>query len=119
MPAAVPPAAGPRSASAQDDDGGSDRGSVWLVFMRPDGSAKLTFKISDTVGGFTGSLDDADQFGSYCAVLPDTNKDGVAQMAVGAIGDDDSVNGAGAVWVMDIEATVITGVSSAAWELYD
>lgn len=39
-----------------DDDGGSGRGSIWLLLLRQNGTVKDHRKISDTEGGFTGSL---------------------------------------------------------------
>ena len=43
-----------------DDDGGTDRGAVWILFLNADGTVKAQQKISDTAGGFTGALFDAD-----------------------------------------------------------
>ncbi len=45
-------------------------------------------KISDTQGGFTGILDDADSFGGSAATLGDLD------------GDDDGGTGRGAAWVL-------------------
>ena len=49
--------------ASQDDDGGTDRGSVYILFLNTDGTVKTWSKISDTAGGFTGPLDDVDRFG--------------------------------------------------------
>lgn len=103
----------------QDDDGVNDAGAVWLLFMKPDGTVKEHFKISQTSGGFAGPLDAVDQFGWACAVIPGTNQSGTAQMAVGANGDDDGFNGAGAVWILNIEAAIITAVSADMWGMYE
>ncbi|UCD76254.1 MAG: FG-GAP repeat protein, partial [Phycisphaerales bacterium] len=43
-----------------DDDGGENRGAVWVLFLNPNGTVKSHQKISDTEGGFTGILDDGD-----------------------------------------------------------
>jgi hypothetical protein len=83
-----------------DDDGGSNRGAVWVVFLNTDGTAKSHQKISDTHGGFTGLLDNADYFGSSVTSLGDLDGDDVGDMAVGAIGDDDGQSGAGAIWIL-------------------
>ena len=37
----------------KDDDGGSDRGAVWILFLNADGTVKSHQKISSTDGGFT------------------------------------------------------------------
>ncbi len=83
-----------------DDDGGADRGAVWVLFLNSDGTVKAHQKISDTEGGFTGTLDDGDGFGASLAVLNDFNGDGVNDLCVGAPGDDDGGTNRGAVWVL-------------------
>jgi len=60
-------------------------------------------KISDTEGGFTGILDDVDLFGRSVASLGDLDGDGLGDLAVGALGDDDGGTGRGAVWVLFLD----------------
>ena len=36
----------------QDDDGGSNRGAIWVLFMNADGTVRRQQKISSTSGGF-------------------------------------------------------------------
>ena len=92
-----------------DDDGGLNRGSVWILLLNPDGTVKPYQKISDTQGGFTGTLDDGDRFGTSLAWLGDLDGDGVGDLAVGAHFDDDGSDGPcddplacnrGAVWIL-------------------
>ncbi len=89
-----------------DDDGGSGRGAVWILFLNTDGTVKSYQKISDTEGGFTGILDNGDRFGWHVASLGDLDGDGpsVLALAVGAQGDDDGCMPAecqrGAVWIL-------------------
>jgi|GEM_PF-1443891 len=75
--------------AASDDDGGTDRGAVWILHMNRDGTVASHTKISDTEGGFTTTLDNSDKFGTSVAVIPDLNGDGVDEWAVGAVLDDD------------------------------
>ena len=83
-----------------DDDGGTDRGAVWILFLNTDGTVNSEQKISDTQGGFTGTLDDRDRFGLSAAWLGDHDGDGVGDLAVGAIFDDDGGDARGAVWML-------------------
>ncbi len=57
-------------------------------------------KINETEGGFTGTLDDRDFFGTSVASLGDLDGDGVGDLAVGARGDSDGGLDRGAVWVL-------------------
>ncbi len=84
----------------QDDDGGTDRGAVWILFLNSDGTVKNHQKISDTVGNFTGTLDDGDSFGTSVTSMGDLDGDSVTDLAVGAWSDDDGGNNRGAVWIL-------------------
>ena len=88
------------SGAPGDDDGGSSRGSAWVLFL--DSSAVVTDfqKISSVVGSFTGMLDDFDQFGNSLAAPGDIDGDGVEDVVVGAFGDDDGGPSHGAVWIL-------------------
>lgn len=72
-----------------DDDGGVQRGAVWILFMNADGTVKHEQKISSTQGYFNSGLEDGDQFGYAVAALGDINGDGAVDAAVGAPFDDD------------------------------
>ncbi len=87
-----------------DDDGGFNRGAVWILFLKTDGTVKSHQKISDTQGGFTGILDNGDWFGGSVASLGDLDGDGVGELAVGADGDDDGGLTRGAVWILFLNA---------------
>jgi hypothetical protein len=87
-----------------DDDGGTDRGAVWILFMNTDGTVQFSQKISDTEGGFSGILEDNDQFGAAVASIGDLNNDLLPEIAVGAIGDDDDGTDRGAVWILSLTA---------------
>jgi hypothetical protein len=86
-----------------DDDGGSDRGAVWILFLDAEGKVRLYQKISDTAGGFSGALNDGDQFGSALASIGDLDGDGIADLAVGAPYASDGGTGRGAVWILFME----------------
>ena len=87
-----------------DDDGGSDRGAVWILFMKDDATVDVEQKISDTEGFFDGLLEDNDQFGSAVAELGDLNGDGLRDIAVGAPLDDDGGTDHGAIWILFLNA---------------
>jgi hypothetical protein len=97
--------------AGRDDDGGGpvsqNRGAVWVLFLHSDGTVKSHAKISASSGGFTGTLDANDIFGSSVAALGDLDGDGVTELAVGAGGDDDggtlAVSDHGAVWILFLQ----------------
>ncbi len=93
--------------AAYDDDGGGDRGAVYIAFLAANGTVLSHQKISDTVN-FPGTpLDSGDQFGSAVAFLGDLDAAGpsVAAIAVGSVGDDDGFIGAGAVYILFLSAS--------------
>ena len=87
-----------------DDDGGTDRGAIWILFMNIDGTVKSHQKISGTAGGFTGVLDPGDKFGMAIANLGDLDGDDVSDLGVGAYHDDDGGINRGAVWILYMNA---------------
>jgi hypothetical protein len=94
-----------------DDDGGSDRGAVWVLFLNSNGTVRAHQKISDTEGGFTGILDNGDQLGISVVGLGDVDGDGVNDLGVGANKDDDGGTGRGAAWVLFLDGEVCPGVT--------
>lgn len=90
--------------SELDDDGGTNRGAIYILFLNKDGTVKAHQKISSTKGGFDGTqLDDADRFGRSISLLGDVDNDGIADIAVGAHKDDDGGSNKGAVYVLFLE----------------
>lgn len=71
------------------------------------GTVRSHQRTGDTAGGFTGALDDYDYFGDGVASLGDLDGDSIADLAVGAIWDDDGGTTGqpdrGAVWVLFLE----------------
>jgi hypothetical protein len=57
---------------------GLDRGAVWILFLKTDGTVNSEAKISDLTAGLAGSLGDSDSFGAAVARLDDLNNDSVA-----------------------------------------
>ncbi len=86
-----------------DADGGTDTGAVWIVFLNTSGGVKARQKISASSGGFDNDLGAGDQFGHSVAAPGDLNGDGIADLAVGCIGDDDGGTNRGATWILFLE----------------
>ena len=83
-----------------NDNGGTDRGGVWILFLDAEGKVRQEQKIAHDTGGFGGNLDDDDRFGSAVADIGDVNGDGISDLAVGTPNNDDGADNAGAVWIL-------------------
>jgi len=82
-----------------DDDGGTDRGAVHILYMNTDGSVDSIVEInSSTTNGPT--LTNVDKFGISVANIGDLDGDGVNDLAVGADGDDGGSTDRGAVHIL-------------------
>ena len=90
--------------SPQDDDGGINRGAVWILMLNSDGTVRSQQKISSTAGGFTGKLNNFDYFGTAVSSLGDLDGDGVLDIAVGAPRDDGGsvapTANRGSIWIL-------------------
>ncbi|MFK7918022.1 MAG: LamG-like jellyroll fold domain-containing protein [Ilumatobacter sp.] len=86
------------------DDAGSNTGAIYVLMLHADGTVKTEQKISNTAGGLSTTLGGADRFGSSVGSIGDLDGDGIPDVAVGAVWDDDGVTDAGAVYVLFLNA---------------
>ena len=86
-----------------DDDGGTNRGAVYVLQMLANGNVKTSQKISHTTGGGP-ALENEDRFGNDVQGVGDLNGDGIPDLIVGARLDDDGGSSAGAVYVLYLAA---------------
>jgi hypothetical protein len=89
--------------AAQDDDGDSAAGALYIIFLGTDGKSDGFQKISDTSGGLTENLGAGDQFGTAIAQFTDLDGDNKKDIIVGAYQDDDGGNNRGAVYVLNLD----------------
>jgi hypothetical protein len=86
--------------SNYDDDGGTNKGAVYILFLNTDGTVKSSQKISSTSGGFPASLNIHDEFGRSLTCLGDLDGDGVVDLLVGTPEDDEGGTNTGALHVL-------------------
>ena len=87
------------------DDGGTDRGAAWILFLNSNSTVKDEFKISQTKGNFTGTLSNGAAFGYNLTNMGDLDKNGLEDFAIGSY--EQVVNGSpkGSVWILFMEDT--------------
>ena len=102
----------------EDDDGGLERGAVYILMLNANGTVKNQHKISFGTGGFGGVLDNGDHFGSSVANVGDINGDGTIDLLIGAEEDDDGGSNHGATWLlfMNPNGTVKQEIKISAFE---
>lgn len=64
------------------DDGGEERGAVWITFLERDGSLRAKAKLSDWSGDFDSPLLNGDRFGNALTSPGDLDGDGVPDLLV-------------------------------------
>ena len=90
--------------SPRDDDGGTDRGAVYVLLLDPDGTVRAEQKISETAGGLAATLTDQGEFGAAVAGIGDADGNGVPDLLVGAWQDDDGDTNTGSVHIVNLDA---------------
>ncbi|MCX6256847.1 MAG: FG-GAP-like repeat-containing protein [Bacteroidia bacterium] len=83
--------------SRYDDDGGTDRGAVYIMFMNSNGTVNSYQKISSTQGNFCDPLADYSYFGWSVTGIGDLNSDGIPDIAVSSFN-------VSLVWVLFLNA---------------
>jgi hypothetical protein len=88
-----------------DNTGGGNRGAVYILFLNANGTVKSQQKIADGTGGLAAdTLVDNDLFGSSVTNLGDLDGDTIADVAIGALGDDTGGFDRGAVYILFLNA---------------
>ena len=90
--------------SQRDDDGGQDRGAVYILFMNSDGSVKSHAKISSTEGGGP-MLSDDDEFGTSVAWLGDFGSGAPTSHAMAVGADLDGSEHHGSVYLLFLDSS--------------
>lgn len=84
----------------KDDDGNTNAGCVYILFLNANGTVKSHQKISATTGGFSGVLNPEDNFGLRVKNIGDLNQDGINELAASVPFDDDGAADAGSVYIL-------------------
>ncbi len=89
-----------------DDDGGADRGAVYLIEMTASGDAGNITKISSDEGGLNGPVDDGDRFGMSVSYAGDLLGTQTPFIAIGATLDDDGGTNFGANYLLELDGII-------------
>jgi len=83
------------------EDEENAEGAIYIMFLNVSGGVKDHVKISDGESGFYPSgLGSRDYFGSSIANIGDLDLDGIQDLAVGAIGDENNQSSQGAIYIL-------------------
>ena len=86
-----------------DDTPVSGGGAVWILFLNTNGTVVSEVEINSS--DLTVALDPDDNFGAAVGNLGDLDVNGSVDIGVGAIGDDDGLLGAGAMYVLFLNSS--------------
>ena len=75
--------------AGRDNDGGTNRGAIWVLFMNSNGTVSSSQKISDTQGNFGYGLSNNYSFGWTVAGEIDIDGDGINDITTGSYGGND------------------------------
>lgn len=85
--------------------GTATTGRVWILLLNADGTVKSTQQIYTGSAGFTGTLENYDDFGYSVAWLGDLSGDGTVELAVGAPEPSAGTpSTAGSVWILSLQS---------------
>ncbi len=87
-------------AAPYDDDGGENKGAVYILTLTREGRVKTQRKISQWQGNFRGRLKPNDVMGFALCSLGDFDGNGAMDLVAGANLDDDGAANAGAIWLL-------------------
>lgn len=83
-----------------DDDLNLSNGAAYILFLNADGSVKAEQKISGTQGGMLPQFNSPNFMGFGVSSLGDVNGDGITDVVLGSLRDDDGGSDKGAVHVL-------------------
>jgi len=86
-----------------DDTGGNNRGTLYIILMKADGTPKSTITIESGTAGFV-TLSDNDSFGNSVTEIGDLDGDGVQDIAAGAAASNTDGAFKGAVYIILMNA---------------
>ncbi len=84
-----------------DDDGGSDRGAIYILYLNRNGTIKRKLKVNSVNSGLSNKIDNSDVFGYGIGVLNDIDGNGYKEIIGGAMWDDDGGNNRGAIYIIN------------------
>ncbi|MBC8368551.1 MAG: FG-GAP repeat protein [Planctomycetes bacterium] len=86
-----------------DDDGGANAGAFYVLYLNPNGTLN-SFSKSSNSNGLPVTIDAGDVFATALGAAGDWDGDGIEDLLVSATGDDDGISGAGAIYLMYMNA---------------
>ncbi|MBN2166103.1 MAG: FG-GAP repeat protein [Marinilabiliaceae bacterium] len=91
------------TSSYLSDDGGTDKGKAWILYLDNDGSVKYYQEINSLNENLSDKINEMDYFGCSLGVFNGFNANGKKELVIGSRNDDDGTTNAGAFYIIDLE----------------
>ncbi|KAM3570220.1 hypothetical protein VYU27_007700 [Nannochloropsis oceanica] len=97
-----------------DETTAPDAGAIIILYLQKDEENPVISwrKVTSGIGGLNTRLQALDYFGAAVAGIGDVDGDGMSDMVVGALGDDEAALNAGAVYLLYMQRNATTPVAS-------
>lgn len=91
------------------DEGGTNRGAAWILFMNPTGTINGSVKIAGQTNGFTPATVNSDELGRAVCGIGDLDGDNRYDVVISRPNDDDGGSNYGSIYILHLNGPTVLG----------